>query len=75
MPIYGKFCGGFFDFVWVGKCNDPCKSSPRKFAFFFSTAEGLEDEFSAKKPSVCRRDEGSFSRCLQGKIFPLFTLR
>ena len=35
MPIYGKFCGGFFDFVWVGKCNDPCKSSPRKFAFFF----------------------------------------
>ena len=49
MPIYGKFCGGFSDFVWVGKCNDPCKSSPRKFAFFFSTAEGLEDEFSAKK--------------------------
>ena len=65
MPIYGKFCGGFFDFVWVGKCNDPCKSSPRKFAFFFPLqkvwkmnfqpknlpyAEGMKDH----SPVVCR---------------------
>ena len=48
MPIYGKFCGGFPILFGLVNAMTLVSLHPGNL-HFFSTAEGLEDEFSAKK--------------------------